>query len=208
MLKHILVFLIVILCSFAVSAECAAPVDGDSLSGTILLCEGSYHLEKGLTLTGDESVLDCNNAVFTGGDKAVIITGNKAVLQYCSFDGFEKAVDVQAKNVQLRHLVFTNNVVAVDYSKGSVSLKDISAENQVISNESSVLALPVEVKPAKPVEISAPKVSADVVKNTEFDSVFAGVSLIHVFALGLVGLAVLSYFASETKRVLKHMFNR
>lgn len=225
MLKYTLAFLIVVLCSMAVSAECTPFVDGKSFSGTVLLCEGKYELVKGITLTGDESVLDCNNAEFSGKNVGIAIIGNKAVLQYCTFNNFKEAVIAQAQNIQLRHLVFNNNTVAVDYTGGSVSLKDISADGQIISDDPAVLSIldnKVEAKKAevvsqnasavpaavKSVPKSAAKTSGAVVQTTSFESVFAGISLIHVFALGIVGLAVLSYFASETKKLAKKLFSR
>ncbi len=224
MRKYILVFLIV-LCSVAVSADCTTPVDGKSFSGTVLFCEGNYTFEEGIILTGDESVLDCNNAVFSGKNVGIAIIGNKAVLQYCTFNNFKEAVVAQAQNIQLRHLIFNNNTVAIDYTGGSVALKDISADNQIISNSSDELSIldhpkvePKKVEyagqnmsviPAAVISVAkSSKVSGSVVKSTSFEGVFAGISLIHVFALGIVGLAVLSYFASETKRLAKKIFSR
>ena len=122
-------FLFLIMLIMTNAQECIVPEQGMEINEDALLCEGSYSLEKGILLSNDNIVLDCNGASLSGnGVSYGILVKNKEniIVRNCNITNYEVAIYLENAN--------SNNIVDNYLSKNRFGIVVFSSEDNNIEN--------------------------------------------------------------------------
>ena len=79
----------------AMAIQCITPTRGMQIGENTLLCKGTYQLDEGFLINKDDTIVNCNNAIFEGiyANAGVRIMGAKdTLLINCTFKDYEAGV--------------------------------------------------------------------------------------------------------------------
>ncbi len=110
-------FLLFILLTSIVKAECIEPQDGMFINQDKVFCKGTYHLNKEITITRNNIDIDCNNTTIIG-DKTnigfLIENSINTTIENCVLMNFLIGIQTsKSTNLSLTNNTFQNNSIGI-----------------------------------------------------------------------------------------------
>lgn len=117
---------------------CVAPSEGLRVDSSLDICNGVYFFKKGPVVSGNNILIDCNGAVFSGlvGYQGVTIQNSRNVtVQNCKLHGYERGFSVKnSSGVVLIDNNLVRNRVGVQFvevTKSAVFNHDVSLRSDL-----------------------------------------------------------------------------
>ena len=119
--KKIALALIVFSLFLPIAFACVTPENGLQLKDSVILCQGEYFLDDGITVTGNDIILDCNNAILMGEflRKGITVKDSKNVLiKNCIIKQYD--IGLYAQNSEIRQENNNLNDNRVNYKEYNI----------------------------------------------------------------------------------------
>jgi parallel beta-helix repeat protein len=131
---NLIYFLILILLTNIVMAECVEPQDGMFVNQDIVFCKGTYHLNKEISITRNNINIDCKKTTITG-DKTnigfLIENSINTTIENCVLMNFIIGIQVsKSTNINLTNNTFLNNSIGIKLDNVNKAILN----NKFISN--------------------------------------------------------------------------
>ena len=113
----------------AQSKDCVVPINSMTITGDTTFCSGTYDIPNGITISGNDIVLDCGDATLLGSSISlgVFSTNSRITVFNCNLEGYAVGIFLNGGNQN----VIQNNVIS-DSEKG-INLMQ-SDNNMIINN--------------------------------------------------------------------------
>jgi len=153
MVRILSLFIILIIMSTAVFADCIIPTDSLIISNDTTFCPGSFSLAEGMIVNNDNIIIECNNTMITGKDEGYGLLINKRkgnIIRKCIIQGFQMGIALQSSNQNqiVGNIILENEIgifisasngnkifsnIILNNSKNGITLSD-SKENTITGN--------------------------------------------------------------------------